>query len=499
MIILDTTGKSLEVLFGAAATTTNPTIVASYVDVTTTTYAPGATDVAGSGTTAVTAAAAPAASTQRQVKYLSVYNGDTVAHTATVRVNNSSTMRILVKVTLAVGYTLSYTDGVGFKVTDASGVTITGSGTGSVSGLTPATAGNIIIDTGSAWSSVPHYAMRRRNINGDMRIDQANAGASVASNSTASNIQAFSVDQWFSICSGSTGVYTAQRSTSSPPAGFSHFVRLTTTTADASPGASTYYLFGTRIEGLDLVDFKFGSSGAVTFTTSIQLRSSLTGTFSGSFHNITDNRVYIWTCSISSANTWTPVTITVAGDVSGTWNTSTDIGLMMYFDLGCGSSYRSSAGSWGASTYFGATGSVSLVGTNSATLDITGVQIEKGSVATPYEWRDYQSELARCQRYYAKSYKQTTAPSSATTEGAVYLPYSSAFSVAVPGVYFPVTMRAVPSCAAYRTVGGTGWDDTIVGAITPTFSVVSDRGFGYVAGSAGTTGYYGHWTASARL
>lgn len=128
MIVLDATTKSLEVVLAGAVTTNQLPIVASYVDVTTTAYTPKANDTATNNTTAVTPVAAPAASTQRQVKLLTVYNADTVAAAVTVRLNSNSTMRVLCKVTLAVGSTLVYTDGEGWRVLDASGNVLTSSG-----------------------------------------------------------------------------------------------------------------------------------------------------------------------------------------------------------------------------------------------------------------------------------------------------------------------------------------------------------------------------------
>lgn len=121
MIILDATTKSLEAVLAGAVTTNQLPIVVTFVDVTTTTYVPGATDTVTNNTTGVTVVAAPAASTQRQVKLLTVFNADTVAATATVRYNNNGTLRTLCKVTLVAGSTLVYTDGEGWRVLDTTG------------------------------------------------------------------------------------------------------------------------------------------------------------------------------------------------------------------------------------------------------------------------------------------------------------------------------------------------------------------------------------------
>lgn len=110
MILLDATTKSLELVLGGAITTTQPTFTAHYVDLDSS-FAlsdAGEGDGATNSTTAVTAVAAPASGHRRQVKYLSVYNGDTVAAVVTVRINNNSTLRTIVKTTLQPGETLQY-------------------------------------------------------------------------------------------------------------------------------------------------------------------------------------------------------------------------------------------------------------------------------------------------------------------------------------------------------------------------------------------------------
>lgn len=121
MIILDSVNRSLEVKLAAGAATTELPFVCAFVDVTTTTYVPGATPGITTGGTAATLAAAPAASTQRQVKFVSVRNSDTVPATVTIQYNDNTTIRIIVTAILAVGYSLVYTDGKGFQVTDNNG------------------------------------------------------------------------------------------------------------------------------------------------------------------------------------------------------------------------------------------------------------------------------------------------------------------------------------------------------------------------------------------
>ena len=235
---------------------------------------------------------------------------------------------------------------------------------------------------------------RNRIINGDMRIDQRNAGASVTPT------DAYTLDRW-EIREDTDGAITAQQ-VSEAPAGFNKSLKITVTTADSSLAATQRLLVDQRIEGFNTADLDFGTAGAKTVTLSFWVRSSLTGTFGGSLVNNTNNRSYPYTYSISAANTWEYKTVTIAGDTSGTWETTTSAGIKVYFGLGVGSTYSGTAGAWAASEFYSTTGAVSVIGTLNATWQITGVQLEAGSVATPFERRSYGQELALCQRYYIK-------------------------------------------------------------------------------------------------
>ena len=159
-------------------------------------------------------------------------------------------------------------------------------------------------------------------------------------------------------------------------------------------------LIGQNIEGFNVADLGWGSASARTVTVSFWVRSSLTGLFGGSFVNSAFNRSYPFSYTISAANTWEYKTIVVAGDTSGTWVTDNGVGIRVIFSLGAGSSYSGTAGAWSGSYLPSATGATSVVGTNGATFYITGVQLEAGTVATPFERRSYGQELALCQRYF---------------------------------------------------------------------------------------------------
>lgn len=235
---------------------------------------------------------------------------------------------------------------------------------------------------------------RNRIINGDMRIDQRNAGAS----STINGTFAYTVDRWLAD-DNTDGVFTVQRSTTAPT-DFVNSIIITTTTADSSLSAGQYSYVAQVIEGFNTADLLWGTANAKTITLSFWVRSSLTGTFGGSLRNGAGNRSYPFTYTINSANTFEYKTVTIAGDTTGTWATDNSAGITVFFGLGVGSTFSGTAGAWAGSNFLSATGGTSVIGTLNATWYITGVQLEVGSVATPFERRPYGTELALCQRYY---------------------------------------------------------------------------------------------------
>jgi hypothetical protein len=240
-------------------------------------------------------------------------------------------------------------------------------------------------------SSFPSF--RNRIINGDMRIDQRNGGAAVTTSG------AFPVDR-FAITNSTDGAFSAQQD-SSAPAGFVNSLKFTTTTADATIGASQAFVVRQFIEGYNVADLNFGSANAKTVTLSFWVRSSLTGTFSGSLATGAYDRSYPFTYSISVADTWEQKSITIAGDTSGTWLTTNGNGMRVYWNLGTGTDNTGTADVWVGAGNVGADSTVSIISTLNATWYITGVQLEVGTVATPFEHRPYGTELALCQRYCA--------------------------------------------------------------------------------------------------
>ena len=268
--------------------------------------------------------------------------------------------------------------------------------TNSVNALAIDTNQNATMNYVSAQNT---FGFKNRIINGAMVIDQRNAGAAV----TINTANLYTVDRFKSYAVGSWGsaVFSAQQNKGSVslPSGFTNYVGLATTTADATLSAGTTYDFGQNIEGLNVGDLGWGTANAKTVTLSFQVYSNLTGTFGGSILNSAENRCYIFSYTISAANTWTTISVTIAGDTSGTWLTTNGVGIKVNFSLGSASNKLTTAGSWGATLYSGVTGQQNVCASTSNYFYITGVQLEKGSIATPFDYRDYGRELAMCQRY----------------------------------------------------------------------------------------------------
>jgi hypothetical protein len=238
---------------------------------------------------------------------------------------------------------------------------------------------------------------RNRIINGDMRIDQRNAGASVTITNTAATT--YVLDRWAAYGSNASRFSVQQNAGAvTPPTGFRNYIGATSLSA-YSVGSSENFTLSQNIEGFNVADLGWGTASAQAVTLSFWVRSSLTGTFGGSVINSAINRSYPFSYTVSAANTWEQKTITIAGDTSGTWVTDNGIGIRLSFGLGVGSTLSTTAGSWASGFFISATGATSVVGTNGATFYITGVQLEAGTVATPFERRPYGTELALCHRY----------------------------------------------------------------------------------------------------
>ena len=255
-----------------------------------------------------------------------------------------------------------------------------------------------VVDQGLLGTNAQYTGFKNRIINGAMVIDQRNAGASV---SVGTATGTYTLDRWRVYHDTAiTSNITAQQSSNIPTTGYINSQILTNGTG-ASPASGDLNVFQQRIEGYNVADLNFGSSTASAVTLSFWVRSSLTGTFGVGLSNSAQDRSVASTYTINSANTWEQKTITFSGDQSGTWVTNNGIGLITNFDLGSGTtSNATTAGTWQAGRVLRTSACTNFIGTTGATFYITGVQLEKGSTATSFDYRPYGTELQLCQRYY---------------------------------------------------------------------------------------------------
>ena len=324
-----------------------------------------------------------------------------------------------------------------------------------VNAITDANAGNTAT-INAVTPNVNNVVGKNRIINGNMAIDQRNAGAAVTPASGA-----YTLDRFNATTVAGTGKFSVQQNAGAvtPPAGFTNYLGVTSLSA-YSITAGDIQLINQQIEGFNVSDLGWGTANAKTVTLSFQVYSSLTGTFGGSLRNYDNNRSYPFSYSIPVANTWTKISVTVVGDTSGTWYKNNSTGIAVSWGLGVGSTYSTTAGAWAGALYGAPTGSVSVVGTSGATFYITGVQLEAGSSATEFEHRPYGTELRLCQRYYQKSYDVNTAPGSATNINCWIAGGSNVGSttgyVSGGSVNFRVDMRATPTVVSYDTAGTSG-------------------------------------------
>ena len=296
-------------------------------------------------------------------------------------------------------------------------------------------------------------------INGAMAVDQRHDGSSftiVNGNSTTGVI----ADR-FRVNETSGVVMTGQR-VADAPVGFEYSSKLTVTTADSSLGSTEFHRMIQPIEGNNISNLNWGTSNAKTLTLTFHVKSSLAGQYYISVFNNAADRTLLKGYTISSANTWEKKTITVIGDQTGTWLTTNAAGIYLMWSLGTGSSYQSNTlDAYQAGFFMAKSDQVNLAATNGSTWQLTGVQLEIGDVATPFEHEDIGTTLRKCQRYYIRW------QSSSANNWPRFFQPSYVDNGYVSGTFsFPVQMRATPSTAATGTWQGQGADGLGTGSVS---------------------------------
>ena len=371
-------------------------------------------------------------------------------------------------------------------------------------------AGANIATTNSSTQSINSantFGFKNRIINGGMTIDQRGSASSPVATG-------YGVDR-FTYGNNGAGVVTFGQSTTAPT-GFINSSLVTVTTADTSIANTDLYYIYQQIEGLNVADLNFGTASAQTVTLSFWVRSSVTGTYGAVITNSSGNRSYVSNYTINVANTWEQKSITVAGDTSGTWLTTNGIGLSIRWGLAAGSTFQGTANVWGTANAVCSSSQVNFMATVSNTFYITGVQLEVGTQATSFDFRDYGRELMLCQRYFCSSFADGVAP--ANTSGSIATMGYYTGMVIVGGadirtasMPFPVSMRTTPTITFYKTqnsstnglwayFNGGGW----VTAGSTVSDGINNKGFNADMGiSGGSTGQAficsGMWSSTAEL
>jgi hypothetical protein len=353
------------------------------------------------------------------------------------------------------------------------GMKLIGKGTGEVTAR---------VNGSDVFNASSNFGFKNRIINGAMVIDQRNAGAA-----SANTINGYFLDRW-NVTQSTTGKVIAQQNASSvtPPTGFSNYLGTTSQSA-YSVTSTDFFLIFQPIEGFNTSDFAFGTANAVPITISFWVRSSLTGNFGAAIKNSAANRSYPFSYTISSANTWEQKSVTIAGDTSGTWIGATNgIGLYVLFSLGSGSTRLGTANAWATANYDAPTGSTSVVGTSGATFYITGVQLEKGSTATSFDYRPIGTELQLCQRYYEQII--------AENRMLISTGYMLISSTHYQSQYYAVPKRASPTI----TIAGT-WNVNIFGQPSVYATTANGYALSAVSASAGSSAFCSPSNAASGL
>jgi hypothetical protein len=339
------------------------------------------------------------------------------------------------------------------------------------------TSNGTIVSTSSSQTG-----FKNRIINGAMAISQRGTSFTTSSGS------AYMVDRW-QVGATQVSKITGTQSTTTAT-GFTYSQSLTVASAFSSGAADLFYLTQ-GIEGFNIADLGWGTANALPITISFWIRSSLTGTYSAFVRNSARNRCYIATFTINSANTFEQKTVTIPGDTSGTWATDNTEGINFGIDLGSGTNYNGTASTWTGSNVFRTSGSVSWVANSSATLFLTGVQLEKGSAATSFDYRDYGREFIMCQRYYI-NYTYTGTEAVGATLG--YTMTATSGQNYHINFQYPVIMRAAP------TLTYTNWANSNF-PTTANFQSTGTAGSNVykTANGSGVAWYLGGYTASAEL
>lgn len=337
-------------------------------------------------------------------------------------------------------------------------------------------------------------------INGIPVVWQAGASFAAIADGT------YLADMWNYRKSGLV-VHTVTQDTSVPTVAeagvlIPYSIKADVTTVDAAIAAGDYCYLATAIEGYNWLHL-----AQRQFTLGFWVKAAKTGTHCVAFVNSGSNRTYVAEYTISVADTWEYKTVTVsASPTAGTWSYTTGLGIRIRFALSCGTTYQTTAGAWQTGDFIGTSNQVNETDNTANNFFITGVTITPGPYARPIVIPDFQQEVARCQRYFWKSFPYTVTPAQATgnANGALLtIAQVAAANYLYATTDFPVLMRTSPTLTTYnphqananwRDIGNTADKTATTYAVSDRYAIIYS-GDVPVAGS----GYAVHLTANARL
>ena len=367
-----------------------------------------------------------------------------------------------------------------------------------VSSATAPTAGQALVATASTsaiW--VNNYGAPNLLINPNWQVDQINEGTLY----TYSGAAAVGPDGWSGSATGA-GVFKV-RTLADPDNAALKCMEITCTTADASIATGDNYYIYSAIEGYDAAALQFGTASGVPLTVQFKFKTNVTGVYGISLANSAGNRRYIGIITVSNTSE-NEYSLTVTPDTAGTWLYTNGVGVYLRITLAAGATFQSTAGAWAAGAEQTTSAQCNFMSANTNVAYLKRIQLIPGSVVQAYKPADIQKELAKCQRYYAKTFAQGVAPVQAVGSmdgglmgiviGGAIGPYTT--------WSFPTAMRATPTTiTTYNPlVANANWrrfgtaDETVLVYPATSTGVV----IGATTATANDIGII-HATATARL
>jgi hypothetical protein len=359
---------------------------------------------------------------------------------------------------------IAINDGNGIIIAD-NAINNRGAGSGGTGIATAAAATNVVIHGNRGYSNAGTFqlfgAVYWPNVdvkeppapnlllNGGLDLDQANEGASIAASAGGNT---FTADGWKTNASDSSSGDTIQQITDAPQ-GAQHSIKLTVGTGSGAVTAAQFFRLAQWIEANNLRTIGFGTPNAQPLSLSLQVKSSVTGTFGVAIENNARNRSYALNCTVSQAATWTPCSWTIPGDTSSGWTlTGTGIGMILQLSASCGSNFQGTAGQWNAGEIECTGGQTQLTQVSGATLQISNVKLEVSPNPTPFVAPDVGAELQRAQRLYAKTLPQGTKPAQNGGLAGALCAAAASTTAGTWSVYWPyrVEMRVSPTITTYN-------------------------------------------------